>query len=110
MKEIITAKELPEKEKIYFKKDWAGYRIVYPIKNKDGSINWLNLLFGGKRNIVFMILLLLVLGTIMFAYSHDIKQYKEVVENPCVYCSTSIETFIDTNSKLPDNFIIENAN
>lgn len=108
MDRVITAEQLPRDEEIYFKKDWAGYRIVHPIKNKDGSINWINFLCGGKRNAVFMLVVILLIFTAMFAYAQDIKQYKEVVENPCAYCSTAVHNFQSSNAGL-DNFIIENA-
>lgn len=83
---MIKAEELPRDEVIYFKRDYFGYRIVHPIKNDDGTINWLNLLVGGKRNLVFLIVVLLILGGLLYSYAHDIKEMKDVVENPCDYC------------------------
>jgi len=86
MKGILKAEDLPEDENLYFKKDFLGYRIVHPHKNEDGSWNYWNLLIGGKRNLMFMIIVLLVIGSLLYAYSHDISIYKEVMANPCAYC------------------------
>lgn len=83
---IIKAEDLPEKENIYLKKDMFGYRIVHPVKNEDGTINYLNLLFGGKRNLINLIIILLVMGLLIYSYQHDIKSMKGVVANPCNYC------------------------
>ena len=84
---IIKAEDLPEKENIYFKKDMFGYRIVHPIKNEDGTINVINLLFGGTRNLINLIIILLIMGALLYTYNHDIKEMKDVVENPCNYCA-----------------------
>jgi hypothetical protein len=35
-------------ETIYLKKGFDGWRVVYPIKNKDGSWNWKHILTGGS--------------------------------------------------------------
>ena len=88
---IIKAEELPRDESIYLKKDYFGYRIVHPIKNDDGTINWLNFLVGGKRNLVVLIIIMIVLGGILYSYAHDIKEMQDVVENPCDYCDPNIK-------------------
>lgn len=33
---------------VYLKKGFAGWKVVHPIKNEDGSLNWKNLLIGGS--------------------------------------------------------------
>jgi len=89
-KKIIEAANLPEKDKVYLKKDIFGWRVVHPIRNEDGTLNWSNLLFGGKRNLVFLIALLLIASFVLYAYSHDIKviesHYQEIVDDPIGYC------------------------
>lgn len=77
-----------ENETIYLKKDKFGYRIVHPIKNEDGTINKINLLFGGWRNLLYLLVILAILGAIMYSYRHDVQAMKEIVENPCNYCRT----------------------
>lgn len=86
-KGIIKAEDLPLRESIYLKKDMFGYRIVHPIKNEDGTINWISLLFGRKRNLINLIIILLVMGLLFYSYYHDVKSMKDVVENPCNYCA-----------------------
>ena len=97
MEKIITLDELPEIKDLYFKKDIFGYRIVYPIKNADGTINWWNLLFGGKRNLFMLIIILAILGFIMYSYNSDIKLMKDIVEDPCKYCTTCLKTNLGIN-------------
>lgn len=54
-----------EGEKVFVKKDFLGWRVVHPIKNEDGTINWPNLIFGGKRN-GFVLLIYLILAAMLF--------------------------------------------
>lgn len=63
-KKIIEASELPNNEKIYLRKSFDGWRVVYPLRNEDGSINWFNTLTGGNwwKLIVLTIIVLVVLG------------------------------------------------
>lgn len=90
---IIEASELPEGEKIYLKRDLFGYRIVYPIKNEDGKINMVNLLFGGWRNLFFLVLFLLLITGFIYTYQHDTQEMQKVVENPCKYCQNTTHTY-----------------
>jgi len=55
---IIEAGDLPLEAKVYLKKNMfgKGYHIVYPFKNADGSINWFNLLIGGTKNFILIVL------------------------------------------------------
>ena len=47
-----------ENEKIYLKKSVLfGWSVVYPNINNDGSINWMNVIFGGKYNLIKLIFL-----------------------------------------------------
>jgi hypothetical protein len=77
-------------EKIHLKKDNLGWRIVNPIKNEDGSINIINLLFGGKRNLAILLIILLFVLGFFYVYHHDTAEMRKVVENPCLYCRSSI--------------------
>ena len=66
MKHIIEASDLPEQDKVYLRKGYFGYRVVHPIKNDNGSINWVNLLVGGWGNLVTLIFLAFVIGTFFY--------------------------------------------
>jgi len=76
-KRIIEASELPEQDNVFLKKDFLGWRIVNPIKNEDGSWNWVNLLFGGWRNLINLIILLIVISISVYFYKHDISQIQQ---------------------------------
>ena len=84
---IYEASEIPENEKIYLKKDFLGWRIVNPIKNDNGKINMINLLFGGWRNFLFLFVILLFISGFIYVYDHDTQELMKVAENPCLYCS-----------------------
>lgn len=72
---------------IYLKKDVFGWRIIHPSKNEDGSINWLNLLTGGKRNLFFISFLMVIVLLYYFGTNQLIGNYREMAENPCDFCS-----------------------
>jgi|SRR3990167_3221813 len=87
---LIKIKDLPENERIYLKKDMFGYRIVQPIKNEDGSFNWINLIFGGWRNLVSLIALLALIGFLIYSHFHDVQaiqsNYEVISANPLAWC------------------------
>ena len=87
MGEIIEAAQLPEAEKVYLKKDFLGWRVVHPIKNEDGSLNWFNLIFGSPSNLVFLIILALVCIGLYFGINELISNYQAVADNPCAFCT-----------------------
>jgi len=86
MKKIIEAKDLPENEKVYLKKDFIGWRVVEPMKTSDGKINWLSVFFGGKRGLLFLIIALVIFGLVYLGINELIANYKMVAENPCEFC------------------------
>lgn len=90
MKKIIEAADLPEGEKIYFKKDIFGYRMVYPSTNEDGKINWMNLMFGGKRNLLFLLFVLLIVALLALGINEMLEPVRIVFENPQAYCDSLV--------------------
>lgn len=73
------------------KTKWSGYRIIFPIKNKDGSINWFNLFTGGSwGNLIFITIIVLLICGSVWAYQHDIRACIDTlnyaIENPCEWC------------------------
>lgn len=82
----IEASELPESEKVYLKKDIFGWRVIQPWKNEDGTINWFNLLTGGKKNIAILIFLLVLAGLFYFAVQEIVSNYSIIADNPCEFC------------------------
>lgn len=85
-KKIIETSELPLGEKVYLKKDFLGWRVVHPIKNEDGTINYFNLICGSKSNLVFLLLLLLLATGFYFGVNELISNYKTIADKPCDYC------------------------
>lgn len=90
MVKYIESKDIPVEDKVYVKKDMFGWRIVHPIEGPDGKYNWLNLLFGGKRNAVMLIIVLALASYALWAYNKDISvienKYKEISDNPLAFC------------------------
>lgn len=85
--EIIEASRLPSDEKVHLKKGWFGeWRVVYPLKNDDGSWNWFNIVFGSKGNIIFLLLLLIVGCVMYFGVKDLISNYQIIADNPCDFC------------------------
>jgi hypothetical protein len=61
-------------EEVCLKKSRFGWRVVYPIKNVDGSINRKNLLFGGSYwNILKILLTIGFITVIILFYIHDLQ-------------------------------------
>lgn len=79
------------REGLYIKKSLGEYRIVYPIKNDDGTFNWKNFLIGGSWfNLIKTTLIILALIALTLSYNHDVKECSTianyVAENPCSWC------------------------
>ena len=75
------------REGLYIKSDRFGTRVVYPIKNEDGTTNWFNVLTGGSWGKLSMTLLIVAIVLLsVWSYNHDVAMYKDVAKNPCEYC------------------------
>lgn len=74
-------------EGVYLDKDKFGYKLVYPFKNEDGSLNWFNIAVGGNwysliKTIGFVLLIIFM----SWSYAHDVKECREVMAAPCEAC------------------------
>jgi len=91
MEKYIPAERLPVDEKVYLKKDFLGWRVVHPIKDENNKINWVNLIFGGKRNFFILIMAITIVMVAIFSYSHDVNAvkdfYAEIAHNPETFCN-----------------------
>jgi len=76
MKQGKTLEELPDNykvtEKVFFKRsvlplgDWTR---IYPPVSEDGRrVNLLNLIFGGRRNLIKLIILLAIIGFVFLQF------------------------------------------
>jgi len=84
MKRIIEVREIPLDEKVYLRKRKSfGWSVVHPIRNEDGTINWLNLLVGGSWWNLFIvgIIVIIVLGCV-YQYSKDINILLDCFKDP----------------------------
>lgn len=81
----VEARQLPEGEEVYLKKDFLGWRVVEPWKNKDDSINWFNLLLGGKRNLATLGFIILLALSLYLGFHEQLENAKMVIENPCAF-------------------------
>lgn len=59
--------------------DWNR---VYPVLNEDGSWNLINTIFGGKRNLIKLLVILGIVAMILLAFSEFFSQY-EALKNAC---------------------------
>ena len=100
MGKIIRAEDLPEGENVYLRKDFLGWRVVEPLKNENGKINWFNTLVGGKKGIAFLIVILILSGAFYLGVSELISNYKQVADHPCNFCKTCQTYVTDTIANL----------
>jgi len=47
--------------------DWGR---IYPPVNEDGSWNFTNLIFGGKKNLIKLIFIGVIIGMVFFEFNH----------------------------------------
>lgn len=88
MNKIIKAEDLPEGDKVYLKKDKAGWRVVEPIKDDQGKFLWKRILLGTKRERRFLYFIIFLALVTYLAYQEQLTNYYEVVNNPCAYCNS----------------------
>jgi hypothetical protein len=73
---------------LYLRKSFDGWRVVYPYKNEDGSLNLTNLILGGNIWIFLKLALIcFVLVAILLFYSYDMNNFKQtIIKNIDVIC------------------------
>jgi len=81
-------------EGVFLKKGKFGYRVVYPYKNEDGSINYFNLLTGGSwANVIKVLIIVLLILGLSYSYHRDVLKTAEMVRyvqaHPCEWCALS---------------------
>lgn len=69
---------------LYVKKSFDGYRVVYPTKNDDGTINWFNVLTGGTWwKLVKLLFVFLIIAAMIWSYARDTSTCRELISHPC---------------------------
>ena len=80
---------------------WFRYRLIFPIKNSDGSMNWFNFLTGGSwGNLAVVIAIVLLMVGLVLAYKHDVATLVECCNSAC---KSLIQTTPEPNF-IPLNF------
>jgi hypothetical protein len=70
-----------EGEKIYLKKNNFGWKVVYPMRNEDNSINWKHLIAGRTWwNLVIVGLIVMILIGVVNEYSNNIELANQCFE------------------------------
>ena len=59
--------------------DWAR---VYPVLNEDGSWNIINAIFGGKKNLIKLLIVLGLVAVVLLAFSEFFSQY-DALKSAC---------------------------
>ena len=70
----LTKDSEPVTETVYMKRskmplvgDWGR---IYPPVNEDGSWNIVNLIFGGKKNLIKLAVIAAIVGMVLFEFNH----------------------------------------
>ena len=67
---------------VYLRKARSGWRVIHPIKNEDGSINWFNLLTGGSWwNVLFVGVVVFLICFAIWEYTHNIEILMSCFDN-----------------------------
>ena len=107
-KKIIKSSEIPEGELVYLRKGSLGWKVVYPTRNEDNTINWKHLITGNSWwNLVFVIIFVTIaLGCIYEYYINmqaGIKAINKLNEmNQYLYNYTTNDTYIENMRLIPN--------
>lgn len=75
-----------EGEVLYLHKGFFGWKIVKPIKSKDGSYIWKNLIAGGNWfNLLFIAILVIVIVGSIFEYTNAVRIANECLAQNQLY-------------------------
>ena len=59
-----------------------GWGVVNPIKDENGNVNIVNLLFGGKNNLITLIVMLIIVTSFMVQSAMTFESCKKFIEHP----------------------------
>lgn len=87
-------------EELAVKQQGTNFRVIHPWKNKDGSMNWFNLLTGGSwiNVIATAAIVALILG-VTYEYSTNINRLLDCFRVPGLL-ETCKDTFGANNPRL----------
>jgi len=68
-------------ETLFLKKGMFGYRVVYPIRDKDGNFNWFNFLTGGSwGNLIKIGIIVGIILLLIYSYLSDLSSCRHLIE------------------------------
>lgn len=73
-------------EKVHLAKDWLGWRVVHLNRKEDGTINWFNFLFGGKANLLTLILIVIIASIFLFGVNEMVESCRYASNHPEEFC------------------------
>jgi hypothetical protein len=76
--EQITEDIVLKKSSLPLMGDWAR---IYPPIDEEGNINWINTIFGGKKNFIKLLIILGLVAVILFGYYELFNQISYLKEN-----------------------------
>ena len=72
-----------EGQEVFLKKGEKKIRVVYPIRDLDGKINWRNLIAGGSWwNLVFLAVIISLGIGLMWEYSTTVNMLLDCFQDP----------------------------
>jgi len=100
----IEKVDLGNNEIINVKKGMFGYRIVYPHKDINGKIVWVNLLVGGWGNFWKLLFIMVVILSFLYGVREMTASCRDMAEHPENYfeCETPIQNDLRLNFKVGD--------
>ncbi len=67
------------------KKDILGWRVVNPRRNEDGKVNTVNLWFGGWKNLLTTVVILLIIGLGVYGFKETTDSCLHFAKDPCKF-------------------------
>jgi len=103
MAELIRNNDIKIDKGVYARKSKLfGYRLVFPFKNDDNTINWNNVITGGgigRLAIVLTLAALLIIFTLLYRRDIDAvnQSLQYAINNPCEWCNIITQARIQNN-------------
>jgi len=80
--------------------DWAR---IYPPIDEAGKINWINLIFGGKRNLIKLIVVLAIVGMVLLQFKELFVHIEAIKSSICYQSCVDLNNVVSTPTLIPFN-------
>ena len=78
---IYTEEVIMKKSSMPLVGDWNR---IYPPIDENGSINWINTIFGGRKNLIKLIIIFTIILMVFLAFREVSLAYENLKNMPCV--------------------------